>query len=70
MSKPKFDATAAEGYLMNLCVHYTDVKNQIFKRDNEGRDSVNFVYSADYQNWLGKEIAIREVLEYFKKFEI
>lgn len=70
MSKPKFDVTAAEEHLMNLCVHYTDVKNQIFKRDNEGRDSVNFEYSADYQKWLGMEIAIREVLEYFKIFEI
>ena len=68
--KPLFNADAAEEYFTNLCTYYRDSRNQIFKKDNEGRNSANPCYSAEYQKLLGKEMAMREVLEYFSKFDL
>lgn len=68
--KPMFDAESAEEYFTNLCCYFRDVRNQIFKRDNEGRDSSNYVYSAEYQKFLGEETAMREVLEYFSRYDL
>lgn len=68
--KPLFDADAAEEYFTNLCIYYRDSRNRMFKRDNEGRNSANPCYSAEYQKLLGKEMAMREVLEYFSKFDV
>ena len=68
--KPLFNADAAEEYFTNLCTHYRDSRNQMFKRDNEGRNSANPCYSAEYQKLLGKEMAMIEVLEYFSKFDL
>ena len=69
MGRPIFDADAAEEYFTLLLGYYRTTANDIFKRDNEGRDSSNQVYSADHQKWLGMGIAMKEVLEYFSKYD-
>lgn len=68
--KPLFSADAAEEYFSTLLTYYRNTANDIFKRDNEGRHSSNQIYSAEYQKYLGMQIAMREVLEYFAKFEL
>ena len=66
--KPIFNADAAEEYFSDLLVFYRNTANDIFRRDNEGRSASNQIYSAEYQKWLGMQIAMREVLEYFSKY--
>lgn len=68
--KPLFSADAAEEYFSTLLTYYRNTGNDIFKRDNEGRHVSDQIYSAEYQKYLGMQIAIREVLEYFAKFEL
>ena len=68
--KPVFNADAAEEYFSDLLVFYRNTANDIFSRDNDGRDISTQVYPAEYQKWLGMQIAMREVLEYFSKFEL
>ena len=69
-SKPVFNADAAEEYFSDLLTFYRNTANDIFRRDNEGRDASNQTYSAEYQKWLGMQIAMREVLEYFSKYDL
>ena len=68
--KPLFSADAAEEYFSTLLTYYLNTGNDIFKRDNEGRHVSDQIYSAEYQKYLGMQIAMREVLEYFAKFEL
>lgn len=68
--KPLFSADAAEEYFSMLLTYYRNTANDIFKRDNEGRHVSDQIYSAEYQKYLGMQIAMREVLEYFGKFEL
>ena len=68
--KPLFSADAAEEYFSTLLTYYRNTGNDIFKRDNEGRHVPDQIYSAEYQKYLGMQIAMREVLEYFAKFEL
>ena len=68
--KPLFSADAAEEYFSTLLTYYRNTANDIFKRDNEGRYVSDQIYSAEYQKYLGMQIAMREVLEYFAKFEL
>lgn len=68
--KPLFNADNAEEYFTSLCVSYRDTANNIFNRDNEGRHASKHIYSAEYQKYVGMQIAMREVLEYFSKFEL
>ena len=68
--KPLFSADAAEEYFSTLLTYYMNTGNDIFKRDNEGRHVSDQIYSAEYQKYLGMQIAMREVLEYFTKFEL
>lgn len=68
--KPLFSADAAEEYFSTLLRYYRNNGNDIFERDNEGRHASNQIYSAEYQKYLGMQIAMREVLEYFAKFEL
>ena len=68
--KPLFSADAAEEYFSTLLSYYRNTGNDIFKRDNEGRHASDQIYSAEYQKYLGMQIAMREVLEYFAKFEL
>ena len=68
--KPLFSADAAEEYFSTLLTYYRNTGNDIFKRDNEGRYVSDQIYSAEYQKYLGMQIAMREVLEYFAKFEL
>ena len=68
--KPKFNADAAEEYFSNLLIDYRNTKEKVFKEDNENNDSCNPVYSDRFEKWLGKEIAMREVLDYFSKFDL
>lgn len=68
--KPVFNADNAEDYFTMLCTSYRDTANDIFKRDNEGRHASEHIWSAEYQKYLGMQIAMREVLEYFSKFEL
>ena len=68
--KPLFSADAAEEYFSTLLTYYRNTANDIFKRDNEGRHVSDQIYSAEYQKYLGMQIAMREVLEYFAKFEL
>ena len=65
-----FSADAAEEYFSTLLTYYRNTANDIFKRDNEGRHVSDQIYSAEYQKYLGMQIAMREVLEYFGKFEL
>lgn len=68
--RPLFNADEAEDYFSSLCAYYRNLKNDIFKRDNEGRSVSDQIYSAEYQKTLGMEIAMREVLDYFSKFDL
>ena len=68
--KPLFSADAAEEYFSTLLTYYRNTGNDIFKRDNEGRHASDQIYSAEYQKYLGMQLAMREVLEYFAKFEL
>ena len=68
--KPLFSADAAEEYFSTLLTYCRNTGNDIFKRDNEGRHVSDQIYSAEYQKYLGMQIAMREVLEYFAKFEL
>ena len=68
--KPLFSADAAEEYFSTLLTYYRNTANDIFKRDNEGRHVSDQIYSAEYQKYLGMQIAMHEVLEYFAKFEL
>ena len=68
--KPLFSADAAEEYFSTLLTYYRNTANDIFKLDNEGRHVSDQIYSAEYQKYLGMQIAMREVLEYFAKFEL
>ena len=68
--KPKFCADDAEEYFTMLCVHYRDEKNRIFARDNQGNNSSNFFWSSEFYKYLGMELAVTEVLEYFSKFDL
>lgn len=68
--KPAFNADAAEEYFSDLLFYYKKTGNDIFNRDNEGRHSTNFIYSAEYQKYVGMQIAMREVLEYFSKYDL
>lgn len=70
MQKPFFNADNAEEYFSDLCVSYRETANEIFKRDNDGRHASEQIYSAEYQKFIGMQIAMREVLEYFSKFEL
>ena len=67
---PLFSADAAEEYFSTLLTYYRNTANDIFKRDNEGRHVSDQIYSAEYQKYLGMQIAMHEVLEYFAKFEL
>ena len=68
--KPVFNPDAAEEYFSMLLTSYRDTANDIFRRDNEGRHASEQHYSAEYQKYLGMQIALREVLEYFGKYEL
>ena len=68
--KTLFSADAAEEYFSTLLIYYRNTGNDIFKRDNEGRHVSDQIYSAEYQKYLGMQLAMREVLEYFAKFEL
>lgn len=68
--KPVFNADAAEEYFSDLLVFYRNTANDIFRRDNNGRHASNQIYSAEYQKYVGMQIAMREVLEYFSKFDL
>lgn len=65
-----FNADAAEEYFSMMLTCYRDTANDIFRRDNEGRHVSEQHYSAEYQKYLGMQIALREVLEYFGKYEL
>lgn len=68
--KPVFSPDAAEEYFSMLLTSYRDTANDIFRRDNEGRHASEQHYSAEYQKYVGMQIAMREVLEYFGKFDL
>ena len=68
--KPAFDADAAEEYFSDLLVYYRNTANDIFRRDNEGRHASEHIYSAEYQKYVGMQIAMRDVLEYFSKYDL
>lgn len=70
IKKPAFNADEAEEYFSDLLVFYRKTANDIFQRDNEGRSISNHIYSAEYQKWLGMQAAMREVLEYFSKYDL
>ena len=67
--RPKFDADAAENYITDLCIDARKSKEEVFRKDNFGRDRFDFVYSDQYYMRLGEELAYRKVLEYFAKFD-
>lgn len=68
--KPVFNADAAEEYFSDLLVYYRNTANEIFRRDNDGRHASEHIYSAEYQKYVGMQIAMREVLEYFSKYDL
>lgn len=69
-NKPLFDADASEEYFVDLLVYYRNVANDIFERDNKGRHASEQIYSAEYQKFVGMQSAMKEVLDYFSKFEL
>lgn len=68
--KPLFNADAAEEYFTDLAVCYKNTANDIFRRDNEGRHASEQIYSAEYQKYVGMQIAMRAVLEYFSHYDL
>lgn len=68
--KSVFNADAAEEYFSDLLTFYRNTANDIFRRDNDGRPASKQIYSAEYQKFLGMQAAMREVLEYFSKFDL
>ena len=68
--KPTFNADAAEEYFSDLLVYYRNTANDIFRRGNDGRHASEHIYSAEYQKYVGMQIAMREVLEYFSKYDL
>ena len=70
IKKPLFNADAAEEYFSTMLTCYRNTANDIFRRDNEGRHASEQHYSAEYQKYLGMQIALREVLDYFGKYEL
>jgi len=73
MAEPKktlFNPDAAEEYFTDLFVSYRGTANDIFIRDNQGRHASDLHYSAEYQKYVGMMAAMREVLEYFGKFDL
>lgn len=68
--KPAFNADAAEEYFSCLLGYYRNTGYDIFSRDNEGRHASNYIYSAEYQKYLGMQIAMIEVLDYFSKYDL
>lgn len=68
--KPTFNADAAEEYFSDLLVYYRNTANDIFRRDNDGRHASEHIYSAEYQKYVGMQTAMREVLEYFSKYDL
>ena len=68
--KPTFNADAAEEYFSDLLVYYRNTANDIFRKDNDGRHASEHIYSAEYQKYVGMQIAMREVLEYFSKYDL
>lgn len=70
IKKPVFNADAAEEYFSDLLAYYRNIANDIFRRDNDGRHASGQIYSAEYQKFLGMQAAMREVLEYFGKYDL
>ena len=70
MSLPVFDANAAEEHFAALCDHYKELKEKAFRAANEGRSASGLVHSAETQKYLGMELAMREVLNYFSQYEL
>ena len=70
IKKLVFNPDAAEEYFSMLLTSYRDTANDIFRRDNEGRHASEQHYSAEYLKYVGMQIAMREVLEYFGKFDL
>lgn len=68
-NRPKFDADAAEDYITNLCIEARKAREEVFRKDNLGRDRFDFVYSDQYNKLLGQETAYRKVLKYFAQFD-
>lgn len=70
-TRPPFDPNAAEEYITNLCIETKNARNKVFQKDNENRkDKANPWYSDLYCRLLGQELALRQVLDYFAKFEL
>ncbi len=70
MEKIGFNADNAEEYFADLCAHYRTLANEVFARDNEGRHASEQMYSAEYQKYIGAQMAMKEVLDYFSKFDL
>ncbi|MBQ3557849.1 MAG: hypothetical protein IJA11_08670 [Oscillospiraceae bacterium] len=70
IKKLVFNPDAAEEYFSMLLTSYQDTGNDIFRRDNEGRHASEQHYSAEYQKYIGMQIAMREVLKYFGKYDL
>lgn len=65
-----FNSQNARDYFKMQYQYHHDIKEQRFKKDNEGRDRFDTIYSAEYQKYFGMELAYQEVLEYFDKFNL
>jgi hypothetical protein len=70
MNKTPFNADNAEEYFTDLLAFYKSECEKIYRQDNEGRHPSNPIYSAEYQRVYGRTEALKEVLEYFAKFEL
>ena len=58
-----FNSQNARDYFKMQYQYHHDIKEQRFKKDNEGRDRLDTIYSAEYQKDFGMELAYQEVLE-------
>lgn len=68
--KPPFNADDAEEFISEKLCDVCKRKNEVFQKDNKGRDRFDFLYSDQYHQLLGEETAYRKILKYFAQFEL
>lgn len=69
MKRLQFNISNFKGYLELQLEYCKKLKEEEFKKDNEGRERWDCFYSAEYWKISGMEAAYEEVLKYFDRFE-
>ena len=69
MKRLQFNPSASRDYLELQLEYYKKLKEEEFKRDNEGRERWDRFYSAEYWKLSGMEAAYEEILKYFDRLD-